>query len=94
MIELPNIKEMTADQFIMWICAAVLLYLLLMNPLALNSKMDDLSKVQAQMVVEHHDLLKAAQVQCYNHAENNPDQAMRQNQQRRCLTLQINAMPN
>ena len=32
---LPDVKNMTDREFILWVCGAVLLYLLLMNPLAI-----------------------------------------------------------
>ena len=83
-------KGMTDREFILWLCGAILLYLLLMNPLAISQKLDGMAELQAQMVAEHKDLLKVSQVQCLNHAENVADKEKRARQQRRCLTLQVN----
>lgn len=89
-LPLPDIKGMTDREFIMWLCGAVLIYLLLMNPLAISQKLDSLIEVQAQMVGEHKDLLKVSQVQCVNWAEMVSDKEMRARHLRRCLTLQVN----
>jgi hypothetical protein len=76
---IPDIPNMTADKLVMWIAAALLVFVLW----GVNSKLE-------AMMGEHIGLLRVAIIQCYNHAENNPDPAMRQNQQRRCLTFQLN----
>lgn len=88
-IGLPDVKSMTDREFILWVCGAVLLYILLLNPMAINQKLEAISALQAQMVSEHNDLLKVAQVQCLNHAENVVEKERRAKQQRRCLTLQV-----
>lgn len=87
---LPNVKDMTDREFILWVCGAVLLYLLWINPASLDMKLEKMGELQAQMIAEHKDLLKVMQVQCLNHAENVTDQDRRTRQQRRCLTLQVN----
>jgi len=89
-LPLPNVKDMTDREFILWVCGAVLVYLLWLNPVGLEVKLDKMGELQAQMIVEHKDLLKVMQVQCLNHAENVSDQERRTRQQRRCLTLQVN----
>jgi hypothetical protein len=76
---IPDIINMTADKLVMWIAAALLIFVLW----GVNNKLD-------AMMEEHMGLLKVAVIQCYNHAENNTDPNMRQNQQRRCLTFQLN----
>ncbi len=91
-IGLPDIKGMTDREFILWVCGATLVYLLLLNPLAINQKLDSVGELQAQMVREHNDLLKVMQVQCLNHAENVQERERRAKQQMRCLTLQVNAV--
>ena len=35
-LPLPDVKGMTDREFILWVCGAVLLYVLLLNPLAIN----------------------------------------------------------
>lgn len=77
---IPDVTNMSSEKFIMWGCAALLVFVLW----GVNSKLD-------AMMQEHLGLLKVAVIQCYNHAENNQDHAMRVNQQRRCLTFQLNA---
>ena len=52
-LNLPDIKGMTDREFILWVCGAVLLYLLLMNPLAISQKLEEVGALQAQMVAEH-----------------------------------------
>ncbi len=89
-IGLPDIKGMTDREFILWVCGATLVYLLLLNPLAISQKLDTMGELQAQMVREHNDLLKVSQVQCINHADNVQDKEKRAKQLRRCLTLQVN----
>ena len=92
-IPLPNFKEMDEATFIRWVCAIVLGYVLLVNPTGLSSKLDQMADLQAQMVVEHSDLLKIAQVMCINHADNVEDKEKRAKHQLRCLTLQVNDIP-
>ena len=92
-IPLPNFKEMDEATFIRWVCAIVLGYILLINPSSLSSKIDSMATLQAQMVVEHSDLLKIAQVMCINHADNVEDKEKRAKHQLRCLTLQVNEIP-
>lgn len=86
---LPDIKGMTDREFILWVCGAILLYLLLMNPLAISQKLDGMSNLQAQMVAEHKDLLKMGQVECVNRAELISDKETRVRHLNRCLTLQV-----
>ena len=88
-LPLPDIKGMTDREFILWVCGAVLLYLLLMNPLAISQKLDGMSDLQAQMVAEHRDLLRMGQVECVNRAELIPDKETRARHLNRCLTLQV-----
>ncbi len=93
LIPTPDVSKFTPEQFIMWTAAILLAFSLWTIPSSINSRMDAFSAVQMQMVSEHQSLLKAAQIQCYNHAENVLDAKIRANQQRRCLTLQLNAQP-
>lgn len=86
---LPDIKGMTDREFILWVCGAVLLYLLLMNPLAISQKLDGMSELQAQMVSEHKELLAMGRVECVNRAELISDKETRARHLNRCLTLQI-----
>lgn len=86
---LPDIKGMTDREFILWVCGAVLLYLLLMNPLAISQKLEGVGELQAQMVAEHRDLLRMGQVECVNRAELIPDKETRARHLTRCLTLQV-----
>jgi hypothetical protein len=88
-LNLPDMKGMTDREFILWVCGAVLLYLLLMNPLAISQKLDDVGALQAQMVAEHRDLLRMGQVECVNRAELIPDKETRARHLTRCLTLQV-----
>jgi len=89
-LPLPDVKGMTDREFILWVCGAILVYLLLLNPLAINQRLETVAELQAQMVREHNDLLKVSQVQCINHADNVQDKEKRAKQLRRCLTLQVN----
>ena len=86
---LPDIKGMTDREFILWVCGAVLLYLLLMNPLAISQKLDDVGTLQAQMVAEHKDLLLLGRVECVNRAELITDKEVRARHLNRCLTLEV-----
>jgi hypothetical protein len=86
---LPDVKEMTDREFILWVCGAVLLYLLLMNPLAISQKLDGMSELQAQMVAEHKDLLLLGKVECVNRAELITDKEVRARHLNRCLTLEV-----
>ncbi len=86
---LPDIKGMTDREFILWVCGAVLLYLLLMNPLAISQKLDGMSELQAQMVSEHKELLAMGRVECVNRAELISDKETRARHLNRCLTLQL-----
>ena len=86
---LPDIKGMTDREFILWVCGAVLLYLLLMNPLAISQKLDGMSELQAQMVSEHKELLAMGRVECVNRAELISDKETRARHLNRCLTLQV-----
>lgn len=86
---LPDVKNMTDREFILWVCGAVLLYLLLMNPLAISQKLDGMSELQAQMVSEHKELLAMVRVECVNRAELISDKETRARHLNRCLTLQI-----
>lgn len=86
---LPDVKNMTDREFILWVCGAVLLYLLLMNPLAISQKLDGMSELQAQMVSEHKELLAMGRVECVNRAELISDKETRARHLNRCLTLQI-----
>lgn len=89
-IGLPDVKGMSDREFILWVAGASLLYMMWVNPSGLSDKIDKMSELQAQMILEHKDLLKVAQVQCINHADNVTDKDKRIKQQRRCLTLQVN----
>lgn len=86
---LPDVKNMTDREFILWVCGAVLLYLLLMNPLAINQRLEAVAELQAQMVREHNDLLVMSQVQCVNWAEMVSDTKMRARHLERCLTRKV-----
>lgn len=88
-IGLPDIKGMSDREFILWVCGAVLLYLLWVNPLALNNKLEKVAEVQAKMLQEHQDLLAMGRVQCVNWAEMVVDKEMRARHLNRCLTLQV-----
>lgn len=79
---IPDMTNMPAEKFVMWVAAALLVFILW----GVNTKLD-------AMMGEHMGLLKVAVIQCYNHAENNQDEAMRVTQQRRCLTFQLNDGP-
>jgi hypothetical protein len=91
-LPLPDVKGMSDREFIMWICGAVLLYLLWVNPLALETKMKEIAVVQAQMLQEHQDLLAMGRVQCVNFAELVPEKEVRARHLNRCLTLQVEAV--
>ena len=86
---LPDVKNMTDREFILWVCGAVLLYLLLLNPLAISQKLEEVGALQAQMVREHNDLLVMSQVQCVNWAEMVSDAKMRARHLERCLTRKV-----
>ena len=73
---------MTAEKFIMWGCAALLAFVLYNVDTSLGAREK-----------EHRQLLMIDQIICYNQAENNPDRDKRANQQRRCLTFQLNNAP-
>ena len=86
---LPDVKNMTDREFILWVCGAVLLYLLLLNPLAISQKLEEVGALQAQMVAEHRDLLLLGKVECVNRAELITDKEVRARHLNRCLTLQV-----
>ena len=88
-LPLPDVKGMTDREFILWVCGAVLLYLLLMNTLAISQKLEEVGALQAQMVREHNDLLVMSQVQCVNWAEMVSDVKMRARHLERCLTRKV-----
>lgn len=88
-LNLPDMKGMTDREFILWVCGAVLLYLLLMNPLAISQKLDGVAELQAQMVAEHKDLLLLGRVECVNRAELITDKEVRARHLNRCLTLEV-----
>ena len=86
---LPDVKNMTDREFILWVCGAILVYLLLLNPLAISQKLEEVGALQAQMVREHNDLLVMSQVQCVNWAEMVSDVKMRARHLERCLTRKV-----
>ena len=86
---LPDVKNMTDREFILWVCGAILVYLLLLNPLAINQRLEAVAESQAQMVREHNDLLVMSQVQCVNWAEMVSDTKMRARHLERCLTRKV-----
>jgi len=86
---LPDVKNMTDREFILWVCGAILVYLLLLNPLAISQKLDDVGTLQAQMVSEHKELRAMGRVQCVNWAEMVTDVKMRARHLERCLTLRV-----
>ena len=86
---LPDVKNMTDREFILWVCGAILVYLLLLNPLAISQKLEEVGALQAQMVREHNDLLVMSQVQCVNWAEMVSDTKMRARLLERCLTRKV-----
>lgn len=88
-LPLPDVKGMTDHEFILWICGAILLYLLLLNPLAISQKLDSMGELQAQMVREHSDLLTLGRVECVNRAELIQEKETRARHLNRCLTLQM-----
>lgn len=88
-LPLPDFKDMSPMRFIMWVCAALLAFTFLIIPGSFEGQLKGIAETQAKMMEEHTNLLRAAQVQCYNHAENVSDKEARARQQRRCLTLQI-----
>ena len=77
-LPLPDFSNMTPEKFIMWICAAVLGFVLWDVNTSLNAREE-----------EHKRLLMIDQVICYNQAENNPKPDMRSVQQRRCLDFTL-----
>lgn len=87
--QFPNVKDMTDREFILWICGAVLLYLLWVNPASLSTQHERFGELQAQMIAEHKDLLALGKVQCVNWAEMVQDKDMRARHLNRCLTLQV-----
>lgn len=52
-------------------------------------RLDLMAKTQGTMQKEHQDLLRAAMIQCYNHAENVQERERRDRQIRRCITKQL-----
>ena len=86
---LPDVKGMTDHDFILWICGAILLYLLLLNPLDISQKLGTMGELQAQMVREHSDLLMLGRVECVNRAELIQEKETRVRHLNRCLTLQV-----
>ena len=46
---LPDVKGMTDREFILWVCGAILVYLLLLNPLAINQRLETVAELQAQV---------------------------------------------
>lgn len=88
-IGLPDIKGMSDREFILWVCGAILVYLLLMNPMAISHKLDAMGELQAQMVKEHSDLLMLGRVECVNRAELIQEKETRARHLNRCLTLQV-----
>ncbi len=86
---LPDVKNMTDREFILWVCGAILVYLLLLNPLAISQKLDSMGELQAQMVREHSDLLMIGRVECVNRAELIQEKETRARHLNRCLTLQV-----
>ena len=88
-LPLPDVKGMTDREFILWVCGAILVYLLLLNPLAINQRLETVTELQAQMVREHNDLLVMSQVQCVNWAEMVTDMKLRARQLERCLTRKV-----
>lgn len=88
-MNLPDLTNMDEGRFIMWVCAAVLVYVMLLNPLALSSKLDAMAIAQANMISEHKELLRGIQAQCINHAENVDEREKRAKQLHRCLTLDV-----
>jgi len=86
---LPDVKGMTDHDFILWICGAILLYLLLLNPLDISQKLGTMGELQAQMVREHSDLLMLGRVECVNRAELIQEKETRARHLTRCLTLQV-----
>ena len=88
-LPLPDIKGMTDREFILWVCGAILAYLLLLNPLAISQKLEEVGALQAQMVREHSDLLVLGKVECVNRAELIQEKETRARHLNRCLTLQV-----
>lgn len=91
-LPLPDIKGMSDREFIMWTCGAVLLYLLWVNPLSLETRLESIAQVQAKMMQEHQDLLALGRVQCVNWAEMVQEKEMRARHLNRCLTLQVDVV--
>lgn len=91
-LPISNISNLTSDQFIKWLAASVLGYLLLVNPLSLSNRIDTMTGLQAQMVAEHKDLLLGIQAQCINHADNVVDQEKRARHLLRCLTRDVKGL--
>ena len=90
MTVIPDVTKMTAEQFVMWGFAALLGFLLYAIPAAITDKLRDQDMVHAKIREEHKTLLMSTQIQCYNHADNVPDEETRAKHHRRCLTLQLN----
>ncbi len=88
-LPLPDVKGMNDREFILWVCGAVLVYLLLLNPLAINQRLEAVTELQAQMVREHKDLLQLGLVECVNRAELANDKEVRARHLNRCLTLEV-----
>ena len=88
-LPLPDVKGMTDREFILWVCGAILVYLLLLNPLAINQRLETVAELQAQMVAEHKDLLLLGRVECVNRAELINDREVRARHLNRCLTLEV-----
>lgn len=89
-VPLPDFKDMTSNTFVMWVCAVLLAFVLMIVPSSGEEAHKEILTVQKKMVEEHELLLKIMMVQCYNHAENVVKDEVRARQQRRCLTLQVN----
>jgi hypothetical protein len=62
---------------------------LLLNPLAINQRLETVAELQAQMVAEHKDLLLLGRVECVNRAELINDREVRARHLNRCLTLEV-----
>ena len=86
---LPD-KDTTPTQWIMWAAGVLLAFALWQVPSSLNARIDAIITTQRQMQTEHRDLLKVSIIQCFNHADNVAEPHRREQQQRRCLTLQLN----
>lgn len=89
-LPLPDFKDMNSNTFVMWVCAILLGFVLMIVPSSGEEAHKEILGAQKKMIEEHELLLKSMMVQCYNHAENVTNNEARARQQRRCLTLQIN----